>query len=182
MQTRRRPGRVPAWIAALPKDTVAVLVVLVAVAVALLASGRHDYPALHVILDATVFFLSALLALLLRDIGHRLGRAFPLWLSVGFAATAGLEVIHVSAVVEWWGLLSPIAAIHGLLRPATWPPSVHLLPISIGAAIWLLLRGEKPTRRFAPAIVPAGGRPVRAVPAASDLHPRRIFSASRDRR
>jgi PAS domain S-box-containing protein len=39
------------------------------------------------------------------------------------------------------------------MRPATWPPSVHLLPISIGAAIWLLLRGERPAKWFIPAII-----------------------------
>ena len=87
--------RLGAWIAALPKDTVVVVVVLAAVSTVLLATGPHDYPGLHAILDAAVFFLSALLALTLRDIGHRLGRAFPLWLAAGFATSAGLEFIHV---------------------------------------------------------------------------------------
>ena len=127
-----------------------------AVALAVLAIGRRDYPELHTILDTGIFFLSALLTVLLWDIGRRIGRPFPLWLAASFGVTAALEFVHMMVNVEWWGVLAPIAELKAFLRPATWPPAAHVLPIGIGAAIWRLRRGERPTPYFLPAVAIGG--------------------------
>jgi hypothetical protein len=86
--------------------------------------------------------LSGALALLLWDMGNRLDRPFQRWVAIGFAATAVLEFLHVIVTVEWSGFLAPISAARSFLRPATWPPAAHVLPLTIGGSIWLMRRGS----------------------------------------
>jgi signal transduction histidine kinase/ActR/RegA family two-component response regulator len=125
------------------------IAIFAAVALSLLAIGRRDYPALHTILDTGMALLSGVLALLLWDAGRRIGRAFPIHLAIGFAATSLLELVHVFVTVEWTGMLAPIAQSAGLLRPITWPPAAHVLPIAAIAALWLLKRQRSSLIRFA---------------------------------
>src|SRR5882724_5178269 len=110
-------------------------------AVVLLAIGPHDYPNLHTILDTSMCLLSTMLALVLVDIGRRLDRSFLLWLAASFGVTALMEFVHAMVTVEWWGLLAPLGALQGFLRPSTWPPAAHVLPIGIGLPIWQLRHG-----------------------------------------
>jgi signal transduction histidine kinase/ActR/RegA family two-component response regulator len=118
----------------------AVLALFAVIALALVAIGRRDYPALHTILDTGMALLSGVLGWLLWDMGRRVERAFPIHLAFGFAATSLLELIHVFVTVEWAGMLAPIAESAGVLRPTTWPPAAHVLPIVTCAAQWLLKR------------------------------------------
>src|SRR5258708_5484174 len=106
----------------------------------LLAVGRRDYPDLHTILDTGMCLLSGALALLLWDMGARTGRPIPKWIALSFAMTAALELVHVLVVINWSGPLAPIAQAADFLRPATWPPAAHVLPIGILGAIWLMRR------------------------------------------
>ena len=138
------------------RDILVALLAFALVAVTLLDVGRRDYPDLHTILDTGMFFLSALLTLLLWDIGKRVDRPFPIWLAASFGITAILEFLHVMVTVEWWGTLAAVAELKGTLRPATWPPAAHILPIGVGAALWRLHRGERATRLFLPAIAIVG--------------------------
>ena len=122
----------------------AAAVALVAVAVvcgALLAIGPGDAPALHTILDTSLALLLAVAALLLWDMGQHAGSSFPKWLGIAFAASCVLAIIHVLITVEWSGPLAMIARSRSFLRPATWPVSVHLLPIGLGWALWRMQRG-----------------------------------------
>ena len=123
----------------------AAAIVLAAVAFtsgALLAPGPADYPQLHTILDTGIALMLGVAALLLWDMGQHDGSSFPKWLAIAFGATSVLEVIHVLVAVEWSGSLAAIAALKGFLRPATWPPATHLLPIGVGWALWRIGRGE----------------------------------------
>ncbi len=57
-------------------------------------------------------------------------------LAMAFGATFVLEFLHVLVIVEWSGSLAFIMQLREFLRPATWPPSAHILAIGILAAIW----------------------------------------------
>jgi PAS domain S-box-containing protein len=130
--------------------------VLILVAVELLVVGPRDYPDLHIILDTGAALLSGVMALLFWDMGEHVGRPFPKWLAISFAMTFVLELVHVLVTVEWFGPLAVISAAKGFLRPATWPPAAHLLPIGIGGALWRLRRGSVGVLGYALAIAGVG--------------------------
>src|SRR5258708_6717374 len=152
MATSQPAIKAPAERATLPHSVAGALIAFGLIAGTLLAVGRKDYPDLHIILDTSMSLLSGALALLLWDVGTRIGRPFPRWIAIGFAATATLEFLHVIVTVEWSGFLAPIAATRGFLRPATWPPAAHVLPVAVGGAIWLMRRGSTGVLRFVLAI------------------------------
>ncbi|KRA61404.1 diguanylate cyclase [Caulobacter sp. Root656] len=103
----------------------------------LLASQPRTYPNLHTILDTGVGLLSGILALTLWGAGRRDGGDIARRLALVFVATFAMEVVHVLVTVEWSGPLAPIKASSGVLRPSTWPPPSHLLPLGvIGALLW----------------------------------------------
>ena len=135
--------------AAPPRTAVVVLVAFILLGVVLLTVGRRDYPDLHTILDTGIALLSGVLALLLWDMGEHAGKLFAKWLAVSFAATFVLELVHVLVTVEWFGPLAPIAQAKGFLRPSTWPPTTHLAPLGVGAALWRLRRGGTGVLGFA---------------------------------
>jgi PAS domain S-box-containing protein len=120
----------------LPRAAVAALIAVALVSGALLAIGPADYPNLHTILDTSLALVLGMAALLLWDTGRHAGEAFPKWLAITFAAAFALAVVHVLVTVEWSGALAVVARFKGFLRPATWPPATHLLPIGIGWALW----------------------------------------------
>jgi signal transduction histidine kinase len=109
----------------------------------LLLVGRQDYPDLHTILDTSSFLLSGVLALVLWDVGTRLGSALLRGLAISFTLTCALECIHTIVIVEWSGLLAPIVSAQEVLRPASWPPAAYLLPLGVGYSVWLIHR-DKP--------------------------------------
>jgi hypothetical protein len=121
----------------LPRSAIGVLIGFCLIGVALLALGRRDYPQVHTILDTSMTLLTGVLTLLLWDMGARTSSSFPKQLAIGFAATFILELIHVMVTVEWSGPLAAAVEMHDVLRPVTWPPAAHALPIGIAGAIWL---------------------------------------------
>lgn len=125
----------------LPRSAAVALVAVALTSGALLAIGPGDYPNLHTILDTSLALLLGMVGLLLWDMGRHAGSSFPKWLSVSFAVAFVLAVIHVLVTVEWSGPLAGITRLKGVLRPATWPPATHLLPIGVGWALWRLRRG-----------------------------------------
>ena len=136
----------------LPPSAAVILVAFLLVGGEMLTLGRKDYPDLHTILDTGLALLSGMLALLLWDMGAHAERPFPKWLAIAFAATFVLNFIHVLVTIEWSGPLVSIAQAKGVLRPATWPPSTHLLPIGIALALWRLRRGNAGVLGYAMAI------------------------------
>jgi PAS domain S-box-containing protein len=125
----------------LPRAAAIALAAVALTGGALLAIGPGDYPDLHTILDTSLALLLGVVALLLWDMGQHAGTSFPKWLAITFAATFVLAVIHVLVTVEWSGSMAVIARSKMVLRPATWPPATHLLPIGVGWALWRLRRG-----------------------------------------
>ena len=130
---------------AVTADVVGILVGFGVISGALLALGRRDYPNLHTILDTGACLLSAVLALLFRDMSARTLASFPRWLALSFGMTSLLEIVHVLLTVEWSGSFAPIDSSDW--RPATWPPAAYLLPIGIGCSVWFLQHHEKQPRR-----------------------------------
>lgn len=137
----------------LSQSVAGTLIAFVLISGALLAVGRKDYPQLHAILDTGGFLLSGILALLLWDMGMRLGRPLLKWIAVSFAVTSLLEFIHVMVTVEWSGVLAPVAQAASVLRPSTWPPAAHLLPVGVGSAVWFARAGTARPAGFTLALI-----------------------------
>lgn len=108
-----------------------------AVALWLLALGRHDYPNLHTILDTGSCLFAGVLALLLWDIGRQTEHALARWLCMAFALTFGSELLHTAVTIEWFGILKGVAGAQPTLRPATWPVAAYILALGVIAAITL---------------------------------------------
>jgi PAS domain S-box-containing protein len=139
-----------------PRGAVGALIAFGLAGGLLLAVGRRDYPDLHTILDTGMCLLSGVLALVLWDMGGRIGQTFPKLLAVSSAATFLLEFVHVMVTVEWFGVLAPIVEAEAFLRPSTWPPAAYVLPIGIGGSIWLMHRGRDDVQKFALALIVVG--------------------------
>jgi GAF domain-containing protein len=140
----------------LPHSAIGVLIAFGFIGGILLANGRRDYPQLHAILDTAMALVTGVLALLLWDMGRRIDRPFPRWLSIGLAVTFVLQSVHVMVTVDWTGALAPVVEMHHFLRPVTWPPAAHLLPIGVAGAIWLMQRGHNDTLGYAIVMIGVG--------------------------
>jgi signal transduction histidine kinase/ActR/RegA family two-component response regulator len=139
-----------------PPAVSAIVAAFLLIAAMLLPIGHADYPDLHTILDTGMALLSAILALLLWDMGEYLKSPLPRWFALSFATTFALELAHVLVTVEWAGMFAPIRAAKTFLRPLTWPPASHVLPIGLIAALWCWKRGVTAVAHFAIAIAMAG--------------------------
>ncbi|HWU13899.1 MAG TPA: PAS domain-containing protein [Caulobacter sp.] len=137
------------------RPAVVVLVVFGLIAGLLLASQPKTYPNLHTILDTGVGLLSGILALKLWGAGQREGGDIARRLALVFLATFAMEVVHVLVTVEWSGLLAPIKTFSGVLRPSTWPPPSHLLPLGVVGALLWPVTGRSSLAIFASAILAA---------------------------
>jgi signal transduction histidine kinase/ActR/RegA family two-component response regulator len=129
--------------------TMVVLVALGVIAVAQLSFGRSFFPGLHTILDTGMFLLSGMLAVLFWDVGVHRGEFFPKQIAVAFGLTALSEAGHAFVSIEWTGGLAFLTHAAEMLRPATWPPAAHLLPIGLCCAIWLMRRRKRHVLGFA---------------------------------
>jgi signal transduction histidine kinase/ActR/RegA family two-component response regulator len=126
----------------------ALLVIYVLASGALLAIGRRDYPALHIVLDVGITVLAGVLALLLWVMGRHVERRFLTWLAIGFAATSLLELIHLLAITDWARDSSTPPQPAGSLQAVTWGPAAHLLPMAIAGSLWLAERKAAFTMGF----------------------------------
>jgi hypothetical protein len=107
---------------------------------------------------------------------RRTGRPLSKWLATSFAATSLLEILHALVSVEWSGMLAPIAAAQGFLRPAAWPPTAHLLPIGIGLALWQARRGGDGV--LGHAVAAAGIGPASSSPSSGRRSTGRLFAGN----
>lgn len=114
------------------------LLVFVLPAAIVLYTGRRDYADMHIMLDTGMYLLPGVLALLFWDMGIRIGSPFPKCLAISFGITAVLAFVHALVGIEWPIAFATISQAENVLRPTTWPPPAHLLPIGVGSAIWLM--------------------------------------------
>jgi len=141
----------------LPRAAIVVLSAYGLLTALLLANGPGDYPNLHTILDTSMALLSGMLALILWDTGEHTGSDIAKRLAIGFAATCAMELTHVLVTVEWSGPLAHLNSAKAVLRPSTWPPPSHLLPLSVlGALLWPI-RGGPGLVSFTAAVAAAAG-------------------------
>jgi len=118
-------------------DLVVAVSVSLLAAVAVTFASTSDFSSLHAILDTSALLISCALALVLRDLGKRTGRYLLVRMAIAFSIVAVFELIHV---VTSLGVTAESAAIRHFtlpLFPGTWPPTAYLLPLALGAALWL---------------------------------------------
>jgi PAS domain S-box-containing protein len=119
------------------------------VCITMIVSGRKNYPNLHIILDASAFLLSAMVAFSLWDMSRQLNHVLLQRIAISFAVTSLFEFFHVAVTVDWSGFFAPITSATHHIRPATWPPAAHILPIGLCLSLWLLRRDKPQALRFA---------------------------------
>jgi signal transduction histidine kinase/CheY-like chemotaxis protein len=106
-------------------------------------------------MDAAVGLLSGVLAMLLWVMGRHVDRPFLIWLSTGFAATSVLELVHVLLAAEWVRALATGGQPAEALRETFWTAAAYLLPMAIGAALWLHARKSATKPGFAAIVATA---------------------------
>lgn len=129
------------------------LALFIAGAIAIFVGDAHD-PALHTVLDTSVALTGALVALLLWDISRRVDQSWPLLLAISFAFLSIAETLHVMAVLGWLG---GGVELDVRMRAGTWGPAAYLLPLGVGAALWLRDRPRAFAWLFALGLVVLGG-------------------------
>jgi len=138
------------------RDLVVALAVSGLAAIAVAFASSRDFPSLHAILDTSAFLISGALVLVLRDLGKRTRRHLLTRMAVAFGIVAVFELIHVLSSL---GMTAESAAIRQFsipLYPGTWPPTAYLLPLALGAAMWLKPPWLESSRAFGVALLATG--------------------------
>jgi len=105
-----------------------------ACAVAILIAPANESPYLHTFFDAGIVVVSSVVAMLLWDMGWRADDHLTRLIAVAIGINALFELIHVLPALEFSRDAVDAARLSGLLRPVTWPPAAHVLPIGLCAA------------------------------------------------
>jgi diguanylate cyclase (GGDEF)-like protein/PAS domain S-box-containing protein len=117
------------------------LVVYALIIFSLWGAGDRQFTYLHASLDSGNSILSLLLAVFLLVERQAIKPKLRNYLLIGFSFTAGTELLHVLAVIEWSGWLPWIGGYSGTLQPATWSLSAYVLPLAL-AWIYCLMRSN----------------------------------------
>ncbi|MEO8316029.1 MAG: ATP-binding protein [Pseudomonadota bacterium] len=120
-----------------------------------LAAGR-DLPMLHAILDTSSFLISGALALVLRELSRRTSRILLRRMAVAFGVVAIFELVHVLTSLGMTAESSAIRQLSSPLYPGTWPPTAYLLPLALGAALWIKPPRLGTSTAFAVALLATG--------------------------
>jgi signal transduction histidine kinase/response regulator RpfG family c-di-GMP phosphodiesterase len=122
------------------REMLAVAALLVIAMVAVVRAAGTDFPALHSILDTSVFMASGMVAFLLWDLGWRTEQNLPRLQAVVFAVVATLELLHALLALDFAEL--PEAWV--LVRLAAWSPAPYLLPLGLAVSLPLSRRNMGP--------------------------------------
>jgi len=112
-----------------------------ACAVAILVAPANQSPFMHTFFDAGIVVVSAVVALLLWDLGSRTEDSLTRLIAVAIGVNAVFEVVHVLPALEVARNAMDAARLAGLQRPVTWPPAAFILPVGLCAAYVLRRRG-----------------------------------------
>lgn len=103
-------------------------------------AGNESFENLHLALDTGNAMLSLLLALFILAAQFEIKPEMRLYLAIGFGFAAASELLHALIGIGWSGQFAWISSYSERLRPATWPPSTYVLPVSLAWAFWLMRR------------------------------------------
>jgi len=103
-------------------------------AVAILVAPADESPYMHTFFDAGIVVVSAVVALLLWDMGSRTDDDLTRLIAVAIGLNAVFELVHVLPALEVSRDAVDAARLAGLVRPVTWPPAAFILPIGLCAA------------------------------------------------
>ena len=121
-----------------------------ACAAAIVMAPASESPYLHTFFDAGIVVVSSVVAMLLWDVGWRADNNLTRLIAVAIGINAVFELIHVLPALEVSRNAVDAASLAGLLRPVTWPPAAHVLPVGLCAAF--ALRRQRPYAQSALAI------------------------------
>src|SRR6187401_728757 len=102
---------------------------------AIIATPTKESPYLHTFFDSGMVVVSGVLALLLWDMGWRADDALTRLLAVAVGVTAAFELFHILTALEFSRDAIEAARLPKLLRPVTWPPTAHVMPVGLIAAL-----------------------------------------------
>jgi len=115
---------------------------LYAIVIFFLSGSSRIFVEFHILLDTSNGILSLMLALFLLAQHSNVQANIRIFLVICFFFSAAVEILHAIVGLEWVGSLPWLGPYSSLLRPATWPPSTYLLPISLLWAIFLMRRNS----------------------------------------
>ena len=124
------------------RNLVYAVALFTACAIAILVAPADESPYMHTFFDAGIIVVSAVVALLLWDMGSRSDDDLTRLIAVAIGINAVFELIHVLPALEVSRNAVDAARLAGLLRPVTWPPAAHVLPIGLCAAYLLRTRNR----------------------------------------
>ena len=110
---------------------------------AILGTPTAESPAMHTFFDSGMVVVSGVLTLLLWDIGWRTDDPLTRLLAVTVGVTAAFELFHILSALEFSRDAIEAARLPKLLRPVTWPPTAHVMPVGLIAALLLRHSGAK---------------------------------------
>ncbi len=116
------------------RNLIYTVALLTACAVAILIAPADESPYMHTFFDAGIVVVSSVVAMLLWDVGWRADDNLARLIAVAIGINAVFELIHVLPALEVSRDAVDAARLAGLMRPVTWPPAAHVLPIGLCAA------------------------------------------------
>jgi signal transduction histidine kinase len=104
---------------------------------ALLAVPALDAAVFQSMLSTAVFVVSAVVGLMLWEIGSRTGQSLPRFLALALPALVALEFIHTIAVLEPISRYIIFGQTETRWRAATWSPTAYFLPLAMAAILFM---------------------------------------------
>src|SRR6185437_15297805 len=104
---------------------------------ALLAVPALDAAVFQSMLSTAVFVVSAIVGLMLWEIGNRTGQSLPRFLALALPVLVALEFIHTIAVLEPISRYIIFGQTETRWRAATWSPIAYFLPLAMAAILFM---------------------------------------------